>query len=117
MTFKDELYRVAKHHRNTELIIKEIKDKALEAAKKGLFGLHRIYRLKTENKRAQYQPSHFLTAILDSKDLLEEDNCIIEELINLGFKVTFISVNLNPHPEVGEEGYEAAYFINVYWGE
>lgn len=111
-TFRDELIMLTRFKVKSVKIIEDIKNKAREQAEQGCKKVYKVYKLKQEN------PSHFGNSdYLVDKNIIHnsEDLFIIKELEELGVDVDVISCNLNAFPEVGQEGYDAAYFLNIHW--
>lgn len=112
-SFRDEIINLTRFKKKSEKIINEIKDKIRKSAEEGHKYCFRVYKLKTENK--DYCGTTSYEVVLKDTMLHPEDKFIIKQIKELGFDVYIMSVDINPHPQIGHEGYDAAYFIDVSW--
>lgn len=116
MGFKDEIVKITQDKLLIEETVNKIKDEIKKTAKTGSSKCCKVYKLETENKihltmgYGDVQVDYSAIRPVSKKDAI-----IIKEFMDMGFDVTFNSVNLNPYPEVGQEGYSAAFFMNVEW--
>jgi hypothetical protein len=115
MGFKDDVVRITQGKKKVENIIKKIKEEIVTTATNGGCYAFRVYKLEAENKYHRTQGYGAVSCKLEDITPTKTDSLIIKTFTDMGFTLSFDSVNLNPNPEVGEEGYSAAFFMNVSW--
>lgn len=113
--FRDELRRSANHASHISEIINLIKASIRVSAKNGSWGCDKIYKLEASNFIHNGRTLTQFGVKEEKIPFTGKDLAVIEAMKNLGLDVSFISVNLNPNPEFGEECYKAAYYMNVSW--
>lgn len=113
-TFRDEIVELTKFKKKSEKIMNEIKDKIRKSAEEGYKYCFRVYKLKTENK-CHYGITNYEVTFKPDVKFHPEDQFIIKQIKELGLDMKFMSVDTSRYPEIGHEGYSAAYFIDVSW--
>lgn len=116
MGFKEEMVAISDKKSKISNTIQSIKQEIRRVAEAGLYNAFDVYRLETENKYHWNIPETEVSVDYGKiQPVTQQDAIIIKEFMDMGFNVTFTSVDLNPYPEVGQEGYSAAFFMNVSW--
>jgi len=106
MTFADELRDRAEYTKIVENTINTICKKLKEVADDGFYFCRNAFRLQ-EKPESQFskQPKH------NNKF----DNLILKKLSDMGLEYEIVYEDLNPHPEFGQEGFDACYRVDVSW--
>lgn len=115
MNFKEELQAISKYKRQTENTIQDIKDKARKSAERGSYYLIDAYQLEAKNNCHLTLQCNRKPVKVDDIQMTGKDKFIYDFFKQEGFEITFDSVDLNPYPSFGEEGYKAAFFMHLSW--
>jgi hypothetical protein len=115
MSFKEELQRISRYKKDADKVICNIKDQARESAAKGCFCLIDAYKLEAKNDYHLSVNTNRKPVEIDDINMTGKDKFIYEFFKQEGFVISFDSVDLNPHPSFGEEGYKAAFFMSLWW--
>lgn len=105
MTFADELRNRAEYTRKVDKTINAIRKKLEEIADEGGYYCHDVYRLE-KKPTSQHEKYNCGTAF---------DQLVVKKLLDMGLKCEVVYVDLNPHPEFGQEGFDACYRVDVSW--
>ncbi len=112
MSLKEQLSLITKNKNDCDSIIRNINERLFNLAKDSYISLQ-IYKLEAKNDNHRGSLAY---VVVDSEiNFTDRDWYIVSYYRSQGLCVTFTSVNLNPYPEVGEEGYKAAYYMNLSW--
>lgn len=105
-TFADELRTRAEYTRKVNSVINAICKKLEEVADDGFYFYRNAYRLQ-EKPESQFSKK--------PKHNHEFDNLILKKLTGMGLECEIVYEDLNPHPEFGQEGFDACYRVDVSW--
>lgn len=107
MTFADELRTRAEYTKKVNNVINTIRKELEVVADDGRYFCRDIYRLekKPTSQFQTYQGGNKL------------DELILKRLSDMGLKCEINLLDLNPHPEVGQEGWHACYSVDVSWNK
>jgi hypothetical protein len=114
-TFKEEIVKITMWKKQTEKLINQIQDRILAIANEGGWSLSEAYKLEAKNDFHMYKNETRVRADITNIPMTEKDKFIYKTFAEMGFNVSFISVNLNPYPEFGQEGYSACFYMNLDW--
>lgn len=116
MNFKDEIVKITKWKKTTETIIAKIKTEITKRAENGYWDLDEAYKLEADNKLHMYASNtRILVDHVGKIPMTEKDTFVYKQFKDMDFEITFYSVNLNPYPEMGQEGYSACFYMNIGW--